>query len=585
MVTGMPRLNVDVDVDVQIRTSRLYYTSHASKPIFIVYTMSYVETTAPIYKLDRDVLHAIFSINTHRKLALSTDDVVCADFKSSPLVITRRTSHVCVLWRDIVLKSPMIWARCVDLDELAQRDSSWRDLVLERAGNAMLTITATLVTPRLIPQSGMGTFFIDTLKLHWNRIREISISLTDSDVQDIRIMELFSRPAPNLQKFVLLIETGELDDDLAPQKLDGIRVFSDHAPSLVHFSCPELLYYSPTVTSPFLSSKMRHLDLQSSFNTTAVDLLSACLSMPLLETLKIRLSTLEPGDINPHELPRPLMTRLKSLRIRFVSFNVYPLFLDRITPGAGFSCKLQHDICDAMVEITTRQLEDMNYTLFRYASAFLAAHQDLTDIELFLDHNNFAFGCGHEDFVIDVFLLDDDAEHLPLALLTNLLDIVAELQFPIMVHQIDALYLDFCYKSRVAETSLEMPFILPRTMRTLNTMSWTTHLAIHHNAAIRCFHQIPLFYLLFPALTTLWIKDVPNNSNFDCQATVSYFGKRQQYRPLKLLKLDLEEKIEKVDMRFLNRFSGLTVAWIEPHGTTCHYFKCGVDDPERLLIG
>lgn len=76
---------------------------------------------APILKLNRDLLWEIFG-------------------RSDSLDGIRHLSHVCWKWREILLESPSIWARNVDLDALHQKSAYWRNLVLERTGKAILDI-------------------------------------------------------------------------------------------------------------------------------------------------------------------------------------------------------------------------------------------------------------------------------------------------------------------------------------------------------------------------------------------------------------------------------------------------------------
>ncbi|KJA19762.1 hypothetical protein HYPSUDRAFT_44045 [Hypholoma sublateritium FD-334 SS-4] len=74
----------------------------------------------PISKLNQDLLFEIFYINAAseppKELEFGPDAAAM-----NPLVITRRTSHVCRDRNTIILRSPSIWARCFNLDALSQR--------------------------------------------------------------------------------------------------------------------------------------------------------------------------------------------------------------------------------------------------------------------------------------------------------------------------------------------------------------------------------------------------------------------------------------------------------------------------------
>ena len=163
--------------------------------------------TAPIFTLASKMLHEIVLANTYREnLRLRTHIFFPGeppDISQSPLTTTRHASQVCRVWRDILLQSPLIWARCIDLDVLDQRLDNWRELVLERTGDSMLSVTAVSAHRRMIPGSSIETFLVNLLDKHWARISEIDVSMHGLDLQDARITRSFSQPAEKLRIFVL----------------------------------------------------------------------------------------------------------------------------------------------------------------------------------------------------------------------------------------------------------------------------------------------------------------------------------------------------------------------------------------------
>ena len=62
--------------------------------------------SSPIHSLPYDLLMAIFEMNAN----MFVDD--------RALGTTRSTSQVCRSWRNIVLVTPSIWAKLIDLDYL-----------------------------------------------------------------------------------------------------------------------------------------------------------------------------------------------------------------------------------------------------------------------------------------------------------------------------------------------------------------------------------------------------------------------------------------------------------------------------------
>ena len=142
--------------------------------------------TAPIHKLGDDVLYEIFLANTYRVMRIVLMDLPPHYLSLSPLVLTRRTSHVCRAWRDVLLRSPLIWARCIDLDALDQATDDWRDLVLRRAGRSMLTISAASARKRMVPGSGLATFLASLLDKHWANIGEIDLAINIGDMSSVK---------------------------------------------------------------------------------------------------------------------------------------------------------------------------------------------------------------------------------------------------------------------------------------------------------------------------------------------------------------------------------------------------------------
>ena len=174
------------------------------------------------------------------------------------------------MWRDILLQSPLIWARCIDLDVLDQRLDNWRELVLERTGDSMLSVTAVSAHRRMIPGSSIETFLVNLLDKHWARISEIDVSMHGLDLQDARITRSFSQPAEKLRIFVL---RGSSQTQWSPANL---HLLNGHAPELVRFSAPGFIHIKIDLKSPFMfTSNMRHLQLEVRYQLRATDLLEA----------------------------------------------------------------------------------------------------------------------------------------------------------------------------------------------------------------------------------------------------------------------------------------------------------------------
>ncbi len=108
-----------------------------------VLTMS---TSTYIHILNDDVLLHIFTFNA---------DMFCADYSyyfqrmeewnpyscHTPLRTARKTSQVCQKWRNLMLDTPSLWAKLINMHELYYlAGNEWWDEVIRRTGEAPLWI-------------------------------------------------------------------------------------------------------------------------------------------------------------------------------------------------------------------------------------------------------------------------------------------------------------------------------------------------------------------------------------------------------------------------------------------------------------
>ncbi len=197
-------------------------------------------STSPISKLNSDVLPEIFAMNTDIDYgrAFSRYDLHNKGRNLIPLTITRRSSQVCQAWRDTLLGSASVWASCVNLDGLEQEDDWWRNLVLQRTGQALLAVTG--LKPPYEPRhdekrfSCFWQFLIKLMQENWPRIRVLNISESFFRASGSPNLEVIGRPTKNLRVFRIPKDTGDSfhyrDLTLTP------RLFSSNAPCLTYLS-------------------------------------------------------------------------------------------------------------------------------------------------------------------------------------------------------------------------------------------------------------------------------------------------------------------------------------------------------------
>ncbi|KDR71302.1 hypothetical protein GALMADRAFT_143996 [Galerina marginata CBS 339.88] len=147
-------------------------------------------STSPISELDEDALLRIFVINA---------SVITTSGELHPLDLTRHTSQVCRQWRQLILGSPSIWGRLINLNQLSNKTNNWRNEVLYRTGQSLLVVSGYILSG----QNDIQLFFHHLLSNHWSRIRELDVSLS-TDPLDSSLLDIFwNHPAPNLERFSL----------------------------------------------------------------------------------------------------------------------------------------------------------------------------------------------------------------------------------------------------------------------------------------------------------------------------------------------------------------------------------------------
>ncbi|KAF9552319.1 hypothetical protein CPC08DRAFT_714715 [Agrocybe pediades] len=58
----------------------------------------------------------------------------------------RYSSQVCRSWRSLLLRSPIVWARLLDLNSLRKSKEKWTEEVVSRIGNAPIWIEGPVVS-------------------------------------------------------------------------------------------------------------------------------------------------------------------------------------------------------------------------------------------------------------------------------------------------------------------------------------------------------------------------------------------------------------------------------------------------------
>ncbi|KAF9558653.1 hypothetical protein CPC08DRAFT_763832 [Agrocybe pediades] len=218
----------------------------------------------PISTLHDELLWAIFT-----ESAEFPDILTPADER--PIITVRHCSQVSQQWRRILLSSPSIWARMIDLDFLGQRSGDWRAEVVSRAGQAPLWVYGLM-------RRRMVSFFLPLLQNNWHRVEAIGLAddLSSLSLQDRQAMwDCLKKPAPSLRRFIF--QLCEEDVDL-PNPL-----FGHDAPVLqdLHFASP---VYKIEPIAPW-AHNISGISFSTAFSTSEV--LEGLKHMPQLDFVNI----------------------------------------------------------------------------------------------------------------------------------------------------------------------------------------------------------------------------------------------------------------------------------------------------------
>ncbi len=114
--------------------------------------------------LDDDALLYIFTMNAN----MFVDD--------GALVTTCATSLVCRRWRNLMLDTPSLWAKLIDMGWISCAvEYEFRNELLRRTGTAPLWIKATWIVriqPANHPQKS-ANFLFDVLEENWHRTQKL----------------------------------------------------------------------------------------------------------------------------------------------------------------------------------------------------------------------------------------------------------------------------------------------------------------------------------------------------------------------------------------------------------------------------
>ena len=324
-----------------------------------------------IYNIPDDLLFKIFSVNASNFQLMEIQKTRYF----TPITTTRFSSQVCRQWRHLILGSPWLWGRILNLNDLTLGSDDWTNEVLSRTKKAMLTIRADLGgESRCIRRTTPLLFKI--LDEEWPRIQHLEIWISENgDFDDNRWLSI-RRPTENLRSISLRFPAQPMT---TPKPLRSTTVlFSGHAPSLRSVTIRHMDFQLPALWL----SQLTQLRLAGRFAPGII--LRSLSAMPFLEMLEISNSH---GASKPHpNWPKIILPRLKCLITRG-PLGASLMLLDHIIPppGCGLDFGSQIFVADQGLDLSTALR-----VLSRYCEGYFKTYNPRS-IELLLGPTKFGF--------------------------------------------------------------------------------------------------------------------------------------------------------------------------------------------------
>ncbi|KAF9552323.1 hypothetical protein CPC08DRAFT_714719 [Agrocybe pediades] len=239
------------------------------------------------------------------------------DLSHDRLRTARYSSQVCQSWRSLLLRSPFVWARLLDLDSLGRSREKWSEEVVSRIGDAPIWMEG-----RVRPSLDSVLMFV--LEKKWE------------NVQALRLVGSFNHYPTNSWSFIgrkaPLLETLTIHfpDSLFPtsqlHSLCSSLLFNNEAPRLRELEISTAFQVKPS--APWLSN-LQVLILSTKQTVTSI--LSILHNTPRLERLHLLPKSIlaaEEISTSPVQLPH-----LQFLHIGYTDYSEAVPFLELISPS------------------------------------------------------------------------------------------------------------------------------------------------------------------------------------------------------------------------------------------------------------
>ncbi|KAJ3503811.1 hypothetical protein NLJ89_g8264 [Agrocybe chaxingu] len=308
------------------------------------------------HSLNDDLLSHIFLFNANMDGDPSEYE---GQIKDTPCALTdtRNASHVCRLWRQMILASTSLWGRLINIGYLILLKEEWKWEILRRTGASLLHVKG-------IQTGHSPDFFLlisHILNNHWE-----------------------PRPSEVLKTF--RVSLGDLEQPLQP----GEILFGNDAPKLRELQLIGTVFLRASLDlSSSRFSQLYHLDVSGSIFAPRPTLLSwlerlGC--MPQLRTL-ILSSAFRSVRQDPMPLPDIRLPNLSDLQVKHDIYSA-GLFLNHIETPPG--CRLRIDTSGIFTTVDfPARSRLIAAVLLKYSERWFSANTKLTNLTLKIERKGF----------------------------------------------------------------------------------------------------------------------------------------------------------------------------------------------------
>ncbi|KAJ3506287.1 hypothetical protein NLJ89_g6953 [Agrocybe chaxingu] len=262
----------------------------------------------PVSELPTDILSHIFVLNADMdqdKAEVLSESV--SKWRPRALTIIRDASQVCRSWRNLILSSPTLWGKLIDIDYLSRIPEEVAQEILSRAGNALLTVKARIKNNDTAADNAARSLLSRLLETNWDRIEKLVVHVFEAHSTEPDHWPQFYLPARSLKLFQFYFTPYFILKTVLP--FDGRKLFDGVALQLRSFDLGSRIEFNPGAS---WLSHIRHLDIDDAPMPLS-GWLDALNATKMLESLIIRSSFMNrwSPDLATRRLVRlPFLNRL-----------------------------------------------------------------------------------------------------------------------------------------------------------------------------------------------------------------------------------------------------------------------------------